>query len=199
MTKTSVNKIRFAGPKTHNEILAKIRTDIYETGTGIAVETVSFIVSSFFSKQGFFRDIEKRKRIFHMMIGSLNPITKEELKSERNKIQKIKRKAAIKYLTKRHRDAHFFKQQKVIIKYNKWCAKREQKGYDFVPLDTYMIMYEIKFPEYIPVSEAAIQGVLYKFDDKGKVVIRRRTRAQYMIMNQRNAEKKAQKALLTQH
>lgn len=199
MIKTLVNKIRFEGPKTHNEILAKVRTDIYETGTGIAVETLSFIVSSFFSKEGLFRDIEKRKIIYYWYIGKLLPATKANLAYERNNIQRVKRKAAVKYLKKRHKDACFSKTQRILRWYSNWSKYRESKNYSCIDLETFVRMHKIKFPIALPVSEAAIQGVLYKFNDKGRIIFRRGTKKDISYIISRKEKEKAEKALLNQH
>ena len=199
MTKTSVNKIPFEGPKTHNGILAKIRTDIYAYGTGVSVKTVGFIVSSFFRKAILFKDFGTSKVLYYYMWGRFFPAIKKNPIKEQERILRLKRKRALQYLTMTHRAAHQFKIEKVVKKYNKWCKKREEQGLDYATFDIYLIMYELKLPDYIPVSKEAIEGILFRFNDQGKVVVRKGTRAHITMMVQNRAKIKAEKELLNQH
>ena len=200
MTKTSVNKIKFKGPKTHNEILAKIRTDTYDAGTGYSVETISFVVSSFFSKEGVFRNIEEKKRISHLYFGIFYPATKIYLRADQTKIRRRKRKAAIRYLKWRHRNAYFGKQEGIFRWFNNLNKYRAKIHTSQLSFERFLVIYKVKWPtKDYPITEKSIQDILYKFNDKGKVISRRGSKKNTAYIIERNQKEKQQKALSDQH
>lgn len=192
MTKTLVNKIPFKGPKTHNQILAQVRTDILATRNTISLIHVAFIVSSFFGKDVLFKEVNHIKRLYYLTLGRLISIGYNRKPERTRKINKIKRKSAKRYIYIRRRAGVYFHDISIIKKYNKWEAERELDNRPYVSLEDYMKYRNLRFSEIAHISEKSIEAVLYKFNDKGHIMYRRGSPGFIKELIKIKAEKDAQ-------
>ena len=199
MTKISVNKIPFDGPKTHNQILEKIRSDLAKTQNSISMERVTLIVSSFFGKEVLFKDIPKKETIWSSFIGTFYPGRMKPKIYRERAIRKIKHNAVKRFLEDREVRIAFSIKNKMIIKYNKWRDGRDERGSPFISLGEYMVYRHLRFPNKRKVTEDQIRKNLYRYNDQGEMIIKRKSKEMKKHFAERDAKIKAEKALPDQH
>lgn len=181
MTKTSVGKIPFDGPTNHYQILESVRTDINAMGNTFGVNPVAFIVSYFFSRKGLFKNANETDKVFEKHIGRFYPDVPRLKRLRQTKINKVKRRAARNYVKRRRKAASKAIEARIINDYIKWCEMRKEKGWPFLPFKSYLYLKKIDLSKVRKIASSkinkkTIDDILYKFDDKGKIVIRRNTR-----------------------
>src|SRR5664279_3737800 len=142
MTKTSVNKIPFDGPKSHTEIVAKIRTEVKD----ISRERISLIVSSFFTTRGIFRFVREKKVISVSYFGRILPALAKYSRIPKYTIKRRKKRAAIEYLTHRHQLACGAKIRHLTFMYEEWNINRKEKGLPESDFKTYLYTTRHKMP-----------------------------------------------------
>ena len=194
MTKISVNKIPYDGPKTHNQILQQIRTDLADPNPRISVERIAIIVSSFFGREVLFKDVAKKLKIWSHVLGAIYPGRVPD-KKHRIYVTKItKYNAAKKYLEYREKQVAHARKNSMITKYNKWAAEREKQNLPYVTIEMYMFYRHLSFPDVREVTDKYILESLWRFNDDGVLIAPKNSRMMRYHFLVESAKKKAEKA-----
>jgi hypothetical protein len=191
----SVGKTQFDGPVTHKQILESIRADLNAMGNSFGISPIEFIVSSFFSRRGLFKITDPRCAIIEKHIGKFVPDKAFLKKQYKKRAKKLKRNAAKKYIRYRRRVAAHNMESHVLLKYTQWCKKRVENHLPEVALDVYLksrhiSLRKIRAIANTPIQKKAIDDVLYRFDDRGNIIIRRGSRSQKAHFAQINKMRK---------
>jgi hypothetical protein len=195
MTKTLVNKIPFDGPRSHKEIIDKLRTEVKK----VSRERLVFIISSFFTVNGIFRFVKERKLISVSYFGRILPSPKKYLKTKVYIIRRRKKRAAIAYLDNIHKLTVGRMIRRLIFLYDKWNIKRKEKGLRETDFKTFMYSTRHKMPKKKKIMPEDIEAIMYKFDDNGKIIIRKNSIQNLYHVIEEKKKKKLEKQNQIQH